>query len=103
MCTGLRAEKEDRWIGNDLCEQMRKPLSFSACLAINHVDPLGLDVIYLLDRNALPRLGSPGHAAVLVGSDATSWTYGSFSTGDTKLFRGDNLELNKFKTLDEAK
>lgn len=63
------------------------------------IDPLGLDVIYLLDSNVV--LGQ-GHAAAIVGSDRIGWTYYSFGLG-TRLRTSDNYDVRNYRTLQEAR
>jgi len=62
-------------------------------------DPMGLDAIYLCDSDAV--LGQ-GHAAVIVGSDRSGWTYYSFGSG-TRLGASDNYDVRNYRTLQEAR
>jgi len=78
-----------RWLSND-------PIGISGGLnlyafcgnnSVNFVDPMGLDVVYLIDTDAVR---GAGHAASAVGNDQTGWTFYSFGvSGD----RGEPMQL----------
>jgi len=58
---------------------------------VNAIDPIGRDVVYLLDPSAV---GGAGHAAVLIGNDQDGWSYFSFGPGKCMLnpFGGNNAD-----------
>jgi RHS repeat-associated protein len=76
---------------------------------VNAIDPIGRDVIYLLDPNALSVAGHPsGHTGVLIGNDRTGWHYFSFSSGKCHFnpFGGnkaDNMDYRGYRTLAAAR
>lgn len=68
-----------RWISRDpLGESIGTNLYYYGLNEpIRHLDPLGLDVVFLHDPRAL---GGIGRSAVAVGSDAKGWTYESLQS-----------------------
>lgn len=68
---------------------------------VNNRDPLGLDVIYLVD-DTIAALAYQGHAAALVGSDRSGWTYYSFGVGRSVRTAMDNYDVKHYRTLREA-
>jgi RHS repeat-associated protein len=67
------------------------------------IDPSGDDIIILFDPTATAGgVVTVGHPAILIGSDATGWQYFSFHAGN-QATREDNLETERFKTVEEAK
>ena len=75
---------------------------------LDRLDPIGEDVVYLLDPTAVRVAGhAAGHAGILIGSDATGWHYFSFSAGACRLNpfgsnMDDNLDYVGFRTFAEA-
>ncbi len=60
----------------------------------------GYKVIYLLDSDAV--MGN-GHAAMIMGSDAEGWYYFSFGSGKNIFTSADNMDVDFYLTLNDAK
>ena len=96
-------QQSAKWINRDP-KGDANPYHFVYNNPNTYIDPLGLDVVYLLDPNAV---AGAGHAALLVGNDTNGWQYFSFGPGKCCMNpyggnNADNLDAKSFKSLSAA-